>query len=305
MTLYGIYFDLSYAKELGMNEIGLFTDVHHHFNPLKEHDASWSLRCKTGFSHTDWEISKTLDMLNENNIQRCVLSYPMHYFMLNSAERVGLCEITNERMAEITSKYEQLGSFAVLPFLAGKEEEIQALEYALDVLEMDGVILPTEILNKEYEHGELYEELNRRKATVFVHPDISTLETGSRVGFTGYATKVTHAAFHLAFNKIVLKYPHIKFIMSYGGGKIPFYFNFLKYKIPENRAVYQYRIDRMLRRLYFDTAYPAKELDMLSYLIDFVDMSQITLGSNFPYFPHGQIKKLRKNKYWQIFFNGV
>lgn len=288
-----------------MNEITLSTDVHHHFNPLKEHDVSWRLRCKTGFSHTDWEISKTLNMLDENNIKGCILSYPVHYPMLDSSDRIRLCRVANERMAEMTSKHGRLGSFAVLPFLVGKDEEIRALEHALDVLEMDGIVLPTEILNKEYEYSDLYEELERRKATVFVHPDISTLETGGRVNSTGYVTKVTHAAFHIAFNEIVLKYPHVKFILSYGGGRIPFYFNFMKYKMPDNGAAYQYRIDRMLRRLYFDTAYPIKELDMLSFLIDFVDMSQITLGSNYPYFPHEQIKKLRKNKYWQIFLNGV
>ena len=49
------------------------------------------------------------------------------------------------------------------------------LEYALDILNLDGVVLLSNVdglYTGASEFDELYSELNRRKAIVFIHPTV-------------------------------------------------------------------------------------------------------------------------------------
>lgn len=64
------------------------------------------------------------------------------------------------------------GSFAVLP-LPDIEAALRGLEYAIDKLKLDGIVLPTSVGGHylgDPEFDELFSELKRRKEVVFIHP---------------------------------------------------------------------------------------------------------------------------------------
>jgi hypothetical protein len=66
----------------------------------------------------------------------------------------------------------RFGAFAILP-LPDVEGAIHAAEYALDTLKLDGICLLFHVAGRHVgqpEEDELYAELNRRNAVVFIHP---------------------------------------------------------------------------------------------------------------------------------------
>jgi predicted TIM-barrel fold metal-dependent hydrolase len=71
----------------------------------------------------------------------------------------------------------------------------------------------------------LFEELNRRKATVFVHPtkpaDEVKLE-GLSAPVIEYCFDSTRAVANMLFTKGRQRFPDVKFIFSHGGGALPF-----------------------------------------------------------------------------------
>jgi predicted TIM-barrel fold metal-dependent hydrolase len=125
------------------------------------------------------------------------------------------------------------------------------------------------------------EELNRRKAVVFVHP--SALP-GPRVpdlppAAADFPLDTSRAALKLARSGTMYRYPDLKIILSLGGGFVP------------SAAMRMARVAgsgdvedglRILRKFYFDTALTSSPYGMPS-LLAFADPTHITFGSDWPY----------------------
>ena len=72
----------------------------------------------------------------------------------------------------------------------------------------------------------LMEELNRRRAVVFVHPAMHPSMAAVDLPWPGfmmeYPFDTTRAAVNLIFTGALQRYPDIRFILSHAGGVLPF-----------------------------------------------------------------------------------
>src|SRR5262245_53252237 len=159
-------------------------DVHHHFLPpefmadLGRRGVQWT----GGPPIPEWSLSIAREAMERNGIDAAVASVvpQVHWGDDEAAGRWARHD--NEFLARAVQDHPRRFSvFAALP-LPGTEAALRELAYALDELELDGVLLMAS-------HGaqylgdpdleELFQELERRKAIVFIHPN--TVPPGSSV----------------------------------------------------------------------------------------------------------------------------
>ncbi len=124
----------------------------------------------------------------------------------------------------------KFGMFATIP-LPDTEGSLKEIEYGLDVLKAGGIALMTSYYDKylgDPAFLPVFEELNRRKAVVYVHPNTpdccKALVKGMPVGTIEYATDTTRTISSLIFGEAgtAFKCPDIRFIWSHSGGTLPF-----------------------------------------------------------------------------------
>ena len=130
----------------------------------------------------------------------------------------------------------------------------------------------------------LMEELERRKAVVFVHP--SELPAPAVPGIPPFAADflldTTRAGINMARRGWLEHYPNVKIILSHGGGFIPYAAERIaRMCSPDGDSA---RGIENLRRFYFDTALASSPYALPS-LLAFADPSHIFFGSDWPYAP--------------------
>src|SRR5260370_32808075 len=129
-----------------------------------------------GHKQPDWSIESTLSYMEEYGISACVLSSPAAANDATGQQARDIARRTNEVLAKIVSRHPaRFGAVATLPGLDADGALVE-IGYALDTLKLDGVTTTTS-LNDVYlgepQFDPWLEELNRRSATLFVHPTIT------------------------------------------------------------------------------------------------------------------------------------
>ena len=121
-----------------------------------------------------WSEAAALEMMDRQGIETAMvsLSSPSAHF-LPLAERPGLVREINEAGAALMRAHPtRFGFFATLP-LPDVAAALTEIAYVFDTLGVDGVILETNV-DGHYLGTDLFApvfaELNRRGATVFLHP---------------------------------------------------------------------------------------------------------------------------------------
>jgi 6-methylsalicylate decarboxylase len=158
--------------------MALTVDIHQHIIP----DFYWQAsnedgNAAGGITPPRWSLDGAIAYLDEAGIDVAVpsISTPGVHFGDDAAART-LGRQVNEYFAEIRrQRPDRFGGFASLP-LPDVEGSLVELEYALDVLELDGVSLMSNAGGRYLGDGhfdEIFDELQRRGAVVFVHPTAS------------------------------------------------------------------------------------------------------------------------------------
>ena len=271
-------------------------DVHHHILPPNFVSALNSLNIPwTGGPEVpSWSLQQAHDMMGAMGIDAAVASpSPGVYWGGDTAFAVKLARETNEFVADVVrDDPEHFGGFATIP-LPDVGASLEEVEYAYDTLGLDGVVLYTSQGDRylgDRSYDPFFEELDRRKAIVFIHP--TTIPPGADAtgltipfGVAEFTFDTTRAVMNMLYSGTLERYPSIRYIVSHTGGTIPY----LAWRIAGASYLPELR-DRasktdglaLLQKLYYDTALSTSEF-VFGALKEFVPMSQVLFGSDFPY----------------------
>ncbi|MGE3646659.1 MAG: amidohydrolase family protein [Beijerinckiaceae bacterium] len=271
-------------------------DIHNHFLH-REHMAEEAARLSMahGLSQEKllgWTPELALETMDRNRIDLAIgsISTPgVWYGDVAAARR--LARRWNEESAKIVQKWPQrFGMFAVIapPDIDGALGEI---DYALGVLKAEGVALLSNYDNLypgDPAFAPVLEELNRRRAVVFIHPTVSV---SSRV-LPGILPQViefpfdtTRAIVSLIVNGCIAKYPDIRFIFSHAGGATPMLaarIDRILQRRPDRQEKFPQGARAAMQSLYFDVA-SSSSPGAIAALRELMPVSQILYGSDAPF----------------------
>jgi 6-methylsalicylate decarboxylase len=205
-------------------------------------------------------------------------------------ERREMARRVNDYTAELVAKRpDRFGNFATVP-LPDVDGALSEIEYSLDTLRADGVILLGNYA-EQYLGDAMFEplwaELDRRQAVVFLHPGLPLPPaTGVAGPLVDYPFDTTRTAVQLVLNGIVDRYPRVPIILAHAGGFLPY----ASHRFAELAHVFRpdapapADIMASFRRFYFDTALSSSP-SALPSLKAFADNNRILYGTDFPFAP--------------------
>ncbi len=269
-------------------------DTHHHFMPkvfVETIGADRLASVTPTRTLPDWSVQRALDVCGSFGIAEGVLSISPGYPALAPAIERPLMRECNDAAATIRRDHPgKFGHFASIPMF-NSGAALKEIEYALDTLNADGVVVFSNYDSKylgDPSFAEVWQELDRRKAIVFVHPtspgdDLAGQPPQSILEFP---FDTTRAAVSLIFAGVTVRHPGIRFVLSHAGGALPFLagrVNGAALLIPEIR---ENAPDVMveIRKFWFDTALSGNP-SALAALLVVADPARILFGSDFPYAP--------------------
>jgi predicted TIM-barrel fold metal-dependent hydrolase len=198
----------------------------------------------------------------------------------------------NEYAADLLRNHpSRFGLFAVLPF-PDPDRSLREIEYAFSVLKVDGIGLMTSYDDKwlgDPIYEPVFEELNRRKAVVFVHPTTGvccrTLLPDVNPIMLEIPQDTTRAVTNLLFSGTFTRFKDIRFIFTHAGGSVPMTVGRMHQYSPPNVAEkVPNGIEYELRRLHYDIAGTAYR-PAIAALTSVVPTTQILFGSDNPFIP--------------------
>ena len=273
-------------------------DVHHHLMPPNYIAAAGHERLFHGSPPKlrmplDWNPARSVEEMDRYGIATSITSIatPGVWFGDDAAGR-RLARECNEYATRMTEDYPgRFGVFASLP-LPDIEGCLREIEYAFDRLNADGVVLMTSVENKwlgDRAFDPVFDELNRRKAVVYVHPTVPdccrNLIPHVASAVIEFPMDTTRAIVSLLYSGTFARCPDIRFIFSHSGGMLPFVASrvarapalddALAASVPNGAMV-------ELQKLYYEICSATSPMAMSS-LMHLVAVSQILFGTDYPW----------------------
>jgi 6-methylsalicylate decarboxylase len=270
-------------------------DVHHHISPPTWIDAVKKAKLDNP-PITNWSVEKSLDDMDKAGIATSIASptTPQLNFLADDKETAArLARESNEYTKKIMADHPgRFGLFAMLP-LPHIDESLKEIAFAFDTLKADGVGVMTSYGDKWLGYPQfapVWEELNRRKATVYTHPTGANccvnLVQGIGESTVEFGADTTRTIVSLIFSGTSQRFKDINWIFSHGGGALTSFAERLQvqmvstppYKDKFTRAI----VDGELTRFYYDTAQISNAVT-IGALAKLVPISQIVYGTDYPY----------------------
>jgi predicted TIM-barrel fold metal-dependent hydrolase len=213
----------------------------------------------------------------------------------NPEESAAVARQMNEYSAKLRDENPMNGFFATVPSLQNTGLVLQELRYAFDTLKADGVTLFTSYATPEGylghpEYIPIWEELNRRKAVVFVHPinNVSAVYFDKRLPMPAFdwPHETGRTAIDMILNRRLQQFPDVKIILSHGGGTlIALIQRATMIALPEfGQTMSADDIISQAKQFYFDTALAGSK-EVFPMILEFAKPGHLLFGSDFPHAP--------------------
>jgi predicted TIM-barrel fold metal-dependent hydrolase len=280
-----------HAGEGNFADPACVVDVHHHFEPTGKN-----------VDGTAWTIGMALDEMDRNGVTTAIgYAGPLFPDDVQSGRKKSR-EINEWSMQLCRAHPGRFGLFASLPLsdVAGSLTEIA---YVFDVLGADGIGLATHYDGRglgDLAFRPIFEELNRRKAVVYVHPAKAPGVTASSLSYESdlisapwieFPTNTARTILSLWTAGITRTLPDLRFIFCHGGGIMPILlgriagFSGWKTVGPDRlHEVFPDGIYAEFGKFYFELA-QAYAPETVEMLLKIVPHSHLLYGSDFSYFP--------------------
>ena len=250
-----------------------------------------------GFPLPKWSVDEHLKFMDDAGIDFTILSMATpHIYNGKKFEKISIevARQINEEFSAICKKFpDKFGFVATIPMpsVEGSIEEIKFSTEKLGALGVkvasnsDGIYLGDEILDP------IFEELNRKKSLVILHPSPAKnlprekVVTGKVMALFEYPADTTRAVLNLLANGTLEKFSEIKFVVPHCG-------SFLPYMKQRAGAMFQMLagmnlmpptdISAGLKKLYFDLAGDPMP-EQMDFLLKISDENHLIYGSDYPY----------------------
>jgi len=279
-----------------------YIDVHHHFmTPRSVEETRDRFMVEvTGMERPqsailEWTVEKSLAEMDKAGVETAMLSLnsPGLFAKTQGGNRA-LARHVNEYAARVQADYPgRFGHFASLP-LADTEGALREVAHALDALKADGFVVRTS--DEDRWHGDpsywpVYEELNRRKAVLFVHPASALccqkMNVAHPPALIEYPFDTTRAIMNWIFSGAAAKFPDSRLIYKHGGGSTLMVQDRLEAvarirpdlgeRLPQGKDVME-----VIRSHFYDTALVYNKTAFAA-MREGLPLSQILYGSDVPY----------------------
>ncbi|OBU84728.1 amidohydrolase family protein [Chromobacterium subtsugae] len=268
-------------------------DVHQHVVPpfwadaLPAHGGDPS-----GWKSPEWSPQSAIAFMDSQGIATGMLSLTAPGVQGWSGQaKLDMARRVNEYTAGLVARHpDRFGNFATVP-LPDIEGSLREIEYAFDTLQADGVVLLSNY-GGQYLGDPAFEpvwaELNRRRATVFIHPGKPAIDAiaGMPGPLVDYPFDTTRTAVQMVLNGTLARHPDVNVILSHAGGFLPYAshrFAELAQGVRDDVPATA-ELLRLFQRFHFDTALSSGPAALPS-LTAFAGVGRILYGSDYPYAP--------------------
>jgi 6-methylsalicylate decarboxylase len=268
-------------------------DVHiHHGSPGWVSGMPQSEVTPSVASLKDWPVSRMLEEMDRagTDVGMLSLTAPGIWFG-DAVQSRKLARDANEFFARmVAGNAKRFGFFAALP-LPDVEGSLQEIAYGLDTLKADGVEVFSSGGGKYLGDPLLdpvFQELNRRKAVVFVHPPTvrccMSLVPGVADTVIEAQTDTTRAIAGMIFSGASQRFPDVRMIFCHAGGTMPSVNErlVLLAKTPRYQPVLPAGFLSEAARFYYDTATTSNAVTMAA-IRKLVPPSHMLFGTDFPF----------------------
>lgn len=274
-------------------------DTHHHLFPPEYLAAVKERGVKAGGGVTfpEWSPEASLEIMDRHGIETAILSLASPGVDLGDAALAReLARNCNEYGAELMRKHPaRFGYFACVP-LPNTTDAVAETAYAYDTLKCDGIVLLADSGDRflgDPEFEELMQELNRRNAVVFVHPNVHSTSRHLGLKFPEalfeFLADTTRAFLNLVLSGTLHRHPNIRWILSHAGAAIPAHA--WRWALADRHPVVKKNapdgVLSYLSRLYFDTALSPSR-NAMRPVLDLAGPDRVLFGSDYPYV-HGDM----------------
>lgn len=181
----------------------------------------------------EWNVSSDKAFSESIGVRTSIFSVstPGVTFISNPEESARVARSMNEFCASLRDKDpHSYGFFVTVPSLEYTDLVLRELRHAFDTLHADGVTLFTRYGSDDGylghpEYVPVWEELNARKAVVFVHPinNKNGILFNDKLPMPAFdwPHETGRTAMDLILNRRLQQFPDVKVILSHAGGTLP------------------------------------------------------------------------------------
>ena len=206
-------------------------DVHFHLIPQFYRDAVYEAGSGPAIGrYPEWTPQRAIELMDKHWIALALLSLAQPGVGFLSADKAkNLGRRCNEYAAELIAQHpKRFGCFGLVP-MHDMDLAIAEARYCLETLRFDGISLFASYGEKflgDASFDPLMSYLDASHAVVHVHPSLHPSSKSLALPWPGfmieYVFDTTRAAVNLLFSGALERFARIRFILSHGGGTLPY-----------------------------------------------------------------------------------